>query len=213
MIDIIFINSNINGKAYATLSTLYTALIGSLDGNQSTYCTVTGSAVTDMTGGATIAACRAYIIKADGSTLDYILYSAGGKIVCTGRITSDSTVINIHSLPTRDEMDAVSTFTNFSQQVTWQDATPNTSYNNFLCFGKICVILFDFTSPSTVTSDKVIATLPTGFRANGRNVGTLAKAWSKDSTAIIHITGVNITLAATAWEANTRYVGQVVYIC
>lgn len=101
---------------------------------------------------------------------------------------------------------------NFTSQVTWSDATPTSGYCSFLKCGNWCVVLFDFTSPSTVTSDKVIATLPSGYYAMGRNVCTVSKAWARDSTAIIHILENRITMAATAWEANTRYVGVCTYL-
>lgn len=120
------LNSNLTGKAYSSISALYDALIAILEGNQSTYCTVTGSAVTDMTGGATTAACRAYVMKADGTTLDYILYSTSGRIVCTGRIPSSSTVTNVNNMPTRAEMDAVTSNLNGVKIVT-SSITANSS--------------------------------------------------------------------------------------
>lgn len=82
-------------RNYVTLESLYNDVIATLDGNQSKYCTVSGSAISDLTAGYASRVCRAYITKADISTLDYFLYIVTDKTLYTGRITSGPNVIYV----------------------------------------------------------------------------------------------------------------------
>ena len=89
------LNSKIASKGYTTLESLYNDVIATIDGNQSMYCTVSGSAISDLTAGYASRVCRVYIMKADASTLDYFLYIVTDKTLYTGRITSGPNVIYV----------------------------------------------------------------------------------------------------------------------
>lgn len=86
------------------MDALYTGIISVLNGSQSTYCSISGDAVSALTNGRLSRVCRVYISKADNTTLDYLLYNSNDKVIYTGRIGSGPTVVNITMYPTRAEI-------------------------------------------------------------------------------------------------------------
>jgi len=70
-------------------------LISILDGNQNTYCAVSGALTSDLTDNKYSRVCRVFVTKADASTLDYLLYNVTDKVIITGRVVSGPQVIYV----------------------------------------------------------------------------------------------------------------------
>lgn len=91
--------------------------------------------------------------------------------------------------------------------------TVTDDYCHFKKFGKMVVINLRFKTPSSVTTDKVVATLPTDCSIGSANSAgfVFGKPWYVDKTAVLKVTGNTITLAGNNWTASTELVGTITY--
>lgn len=95
----------------------------------------------------------------------------------------------------------------YSGEVTFNSEITTVTTNQIRRIGRMVQLNIRFTTPSTLTSNFSIGTLPTGFRPMLTTYAVGQIAWSKDSNAIVAISSAgNIGFVNQAYEANKSYI-------